>query len=248
MKKITKIISVVCLGLFLATNFAGASEVSGGINPGISTGIDGTVIVQPTANLPAGTYASAQSVSLAATGSKSIHYTADGSDPTCSGSDPYSGPIAIISTTTLKAISCYLNGIASSVSTFDYVINLPAVPPPTCESFTYSDWNTCKADGTQTRTVLSSLPEDCEGGSPILSQSCTYVPPSGGGGGGGGGGSVIPTVKTGDINVDTKVDEYDFALMMSDWGESGSGISSDLNKDGTVDEYDFAILMLHWGE
>jgi len=47
---------------------------------------------------------------------------------------------------------------------------------PTCNSWTYSDWTSCSADGTQTRDIVSSLPNSCTGGSPVLSQSCTYVP------------------------------------------------------------------------
>jgi hypothetical protein len=50
-------------------------------------------------------------------------------------------------------------------------------PAPTCTSFTYSDWSACSSGGTQTRTVASSSPSGCAGGSPVLSQSCTYVPP-----------------------------------------------------------------------
>ncbi|MDA8083558.1 MAG: hypothetical protein M0024_07880 [Nitrospiraceae bacterium] len=55
----------------------------------------------------------------------------------------------------------------------------PATPPPpaTCTSFTYSAWGACQADSTQSRTVTSSLPSGCTGGSPLLTQSCTYVPP-----------------------------------------------------------------------
>ncbi len=48
----------------------------------------------------------------------------------------------------------------------------------TCTSFTYSDWGACSASGTQTRTVTSSLPAGCIGGSSILSQACTYTQPS----------------------------------------------------------------------
>ncbi|MCD6080448.1 MAG: fibronectin type III domain-containing protein, partial [Candidatus Omnitrophica bacterium] len=51
---------------------------------------------------------------------------------------------------------------------------------------------------------------------------------------------------TGDINDDGKVDKYDFALMMSEWGKTGLNISSDLNKDGKVDKYDFSLLMVNW--
>jgi cysteine-rich repeat protein len=41
----------------------------------------------------------------------------------------------------------------------------------TCTLWKYSDWGSC-INGQQTRTVLSSLPENCMGGKPILSQSC----------------------------------------------------------------------------
>jgi hypothetical protein len=48
----------------------------------------------------------------------------------------------------------------------------------TCTSFTYSAWGACQAGGTQTRTVTSSSPDGCTGGSPVLTQSCTYVAPN----------------------------------------------------------------------
>ncbi len=65
---------------------------------------------------------------------------------------------------------------------FDYCSIGPATgscapPPQTCTSFTYSDWGACQPDGTQTRTVISSSPAGCTGGTPVLSQTCTYVPP-----------------------------------------------------------------------
>lgn len=47
----------------------------------------------------------------------------------------------------------------------------------TCTSWTYSNWLSCTASGTQSRTIASSSPAGCSGGSPILSQSCTYSPP-----------------------------------------------------------------------
>jgi len=43
----------------------------------------------------------------------------------------------------------------------------------TCTSFTYSAWSACSSSGTQTRTVTSSSPAGCTGGSPVLTQSCT---------------------------------------------------------------------------
>ena len=49
---------------------------------------------------------------------------------------------------------------------------------PTCTSFTYSNWGTCSASGTQTRTVTTSSPSGCSGGNPALSRSCDYVSPT----------------------------------------------------------------------
>jgi len=68
---------------------------------------------------------------------------------------------------------------------------------------------------------------------------------------GGGGGSYTSAEETytiGDINGSSKVDKYDFALMMSAWGKTGTGLAADLNSDGKVDKYDFALLMLNWGK
>jgi hypothetical protein len=53
----------------------------------------------------------------------------------------------------------------------------PPPTPATCSAFTYSVWGTCQSDDTQSRTVTSSSPAGCTGGSPVLSQACTYVPP-----------------------------------------------------------------------
>jgi len=50
--------------------------------------------------------------------------------------------------------------------------------PAACTSFTYSAWSACLSNNTQTRTVSSSLPAGCTGGSPLLTQSCVYVPPT----------------------------------------------------------------------
>ncbi|MEI6587627.1 MAG: peptidoglycan DD-metalloendopeptidase family protein [Candidatus Moraniibacteriota bacterium] len=46
-----------------------------------------------------------------------------------------------------------------------------------CNSWTYSDWGACQQNNTQTRTILTSSPSGCSGGSPVLTQSCTYTVP-----------------------------------------------------------------------
>ncbi|TAN40055.1 MAG: hypothetical protein EPN25_09110 [Nitrospirae bacterium] len=55
----------------------------------------------------------------------------------------------------------------------------PATPPPpaACTSFMYSAWSACQSNNTQSRTVTSSLPAGCTGGTPVLTQACTFVPP-----------------------------------------------------------------------
>ncbi len=52
----------------------------------------------------------------------------------------------------------------------------PAPPPPAACTYTYSAWTACQPDNTQSRTVISSSPAGCTG-TPVLSQTCTYVPP-----------------------------------------------------------------------
>ena len=61
--------------------------------------------------------------------------------------------------------------------------NMPGggVPPPSaCTGFTYTAWTpaVCPTAGMQIRTVLTSSPAGCTGGSPVLTQSCTPPPPS----------------------------------------------------------------------
>lgn len=58
---------------------------------------------------------------------------------------------------------------------FYYNVVAPSVA---CTSFVYSEWQACQANGTQTRTIISSSPSGCSGGNPILTQSCTYTPPT----------------------------------------------------------------------
>jgi hypothetical protein len=50
-------------------------------------------------------------------------------------------------------------------------ITLPSTTP-TCTSFTYSAWSTC-TNGIQSRTITTSYPLSCAGGTPLLTQSCT---------------------------------------------------------------------------
>src|SRR3989338_1570659 len=50
--------------------------------------------------------------------------------------------------------------------------------PSACTSWVYSEWSSCSNSGQQTRSIISSSPSSCVGGSPVLMQSCTYVAPT----------------------------------------------------------------------
>ncbi len=88
-----------------------ADQVTGTLTTGISATngnpMNGIVITPPIASPAAGSYSSAQSVTLTAAGATSINYTTDGTTATCSTGNTYSGPIAVNSSMTIEAISCY---------------------------------------------------------------------------------------------------------------------------------------------
>jgi len=128
MQRIYTYIGIATLVVFagLGTHVS-ASEVEGTLSTGVQTGIQGYVVVAPTASPIGGSYTTAQSVTLTGgDGTVSIRYTTDGSAPTCATGTLYSGSISISTSTTLKAISCYPNNASSPIVTIDYSINTPA--------------------------------------------------------------------------------------------------------------------------
>jgi hypothetical protein len=65
----------------------------------------------------------------------------------------------------------------SAAPATDASVTTDAAPAATCSSFTYSTWEACQPDGTQSRTVVIAMPEGCMGGTPVLEQTCVYTPP-----------------------------------------------------------------------
>jgi hypothetical protein len=102
-----------------------------------------TVTSSPSFSLPAGSYSTAQQVSLSdATPNAVIYYTADGSTPG-KNSTQYSAAIAVSNTTTLNAVAVAPGSLFSSVASSVYTISLPAtttalVPSATGSTLTSS--------------------------------------------------------------------------------------------------------------
>ena len=89
------------------------------------------VAAAPTFLPKAGTYTTVQSVAISdTTANSTIYYTTNGSAPTIS-STPYTGPITVSTTQTIKAIAKAANYTNSSVATAAYTINLPVTATPT---------------------------------------------------------------------------------------------------------------------
>jgi hypothetical protein len=99
-----------------ASSLAASSSVSG------SYVIQSGGVAAPAFSVPAGTYSGPQSVAIStSTASATIFYTLDGSTPTAS-SQAYSGPVAVSSSETLKAVATASGSANSAVSSATYTI------------------------------------------------------------------------------------------------------------------------------
>ena len=89
-------------------------------------------VAAPTFSPAAGTYTSAQTVTITSTTSgASFYYTTDGSTPSEFNGTLYSGPVSINSTMTLSAIAHESGFSDSPVTSGTYTINLSSTPTPT---------------------------------------------------------------------------------------------------------------------
>lgn len=113
--------------LVAQTTISGVVDLSGVVSIGSSSGTP--TAAQPTDSPGAGTYSSAQTVTLTtSTGAAAICYTEDGTTPTatagtCTNGTTYTGGFTISSTTTLKAIASESGYNNSSVLTSVYTIS-----------------------------------------------------------------------------------------------------------------------------
>ena len=83
-------------------------------------------VATPTFSPAAGTYTSAQNVSIScATSGATIYYTTNGNEPTTSSSVYESSPISVSETTTIKAMAVKTDMANSAVATATYTISIP---------------------------------------------------------------------------------------------------------------------------
>jgi len=108
-----------------ATNLTNSAVASG-----VYT-IQAAAAARPSFSPAPGTYANPQNVSMfCATAGATIYYTTNGTTPT-TASNKYTGPVAISTTTTLKAIATAPNLANSSMSSALYTIQNSAAASPT---------------------------------------------------------------------------------------------------------------------
>jgi formylglycine-generating enzyme required for sulfatase activity/pimeloyl-ACP methyl ester carboxylesterase len=82
-------------------------------------------VAEPTFTPAAGTYTSAQSVTISCTTpGATIRYTLDGTTPSATVGTTYSGPISVSATTTIKAIAIKSGMTDSAIASATYTINI----------------------------------------------------------------------------------------------------------------------------
>jgi N-acetylneuraminic acid mutarotase len=127
----------------------------------------------PSFSLPAGTYTSAQSVTITdATSGATIYYTTNGTTPT-TGSAVYSGAIAVSSSETLEAIAMVSGYSTSATATAVYTL----MPPPTISLTNGSSVSvSIPSPGQNSAATITVTPSGGFTGSVALSASVTNSP------------------------------------------------------------------------
>ena len=144
------------------------------------TGAAATVAT-PTANIPEGTYTTAQSITLTtATAGATIRYTTDGTTPT-NASAAYTSAISISTTTTLKAIAVKEGMNNSATLTATYTITTTATPSADAgQDFTHDiikDGASITLNGTaQNGTIAWTCTPPASSKQPAISDTATAQP------------------------------------------------------------------------
>ncbi len=153
------------------TTLKAIAYLSGMADSPVTSGVYHIRCAAPTFNPPAGTYPSAQSVTITTTTSgATIRYTTDGSTPSESSGTVYSGAVPISVNTTLKAIA-YLSGMADSPVTSGVYDIQCAAPTFTPAAGTYT------AVQSVTITSGATIRYTTDGSTPSATHGTVYSAP-----------------------------------------------------------------------
>ena len=109
----------------VTTTLKAMTKNSNGESSGVLTAVYTMKVQTPVANVPSGSYASTQYVSLTTgTPGASIYYTKDGSIPTTS-SPQYTSAISVSANTTIKAIAAKTGMANSGILSLTYTMKVP---------------------------------------------------------------------------------------------------------------------------
>jgi beta-glucanase (GH16 family) len=167
-------LAVAVLSGALVVGCGGGSSNSSGTG-GTGGGTTTPTTATPTFTPAAGTYSSAQSVSITdSTAGATIYYTTDGTTPT-TASSVYSKPITISATTTLEALATATGDANSAVASGIYTITLPAAATPTFTpaAGSYSSVQSVTINDT---TVGATIYYTTDGSTPTTSSSVYSTP------------------------------------------------------------------------
>jgi regulation of enolase protein 1 (concanavalin A-like superfamily) len=132
------------------------------------------VVDVPTFNPPAGTYSSAQAVTISsATPGATIRYTVDGTAPTATNGSTYSSPVNIAANTTLRAYALKSGMTDSAGAAAVYAVRV-ADPAFTPAAGTY---NTAQAVAISTATSGATVRYTVDGSEPTPTNGSTYSSP-----------------------------------------------------------------------
>ena len=106
-------------------SFTAGGPVGGGAPDSTRTIVKDTVAPRsPSVNVPAGTYAAAQVITLQSEPGATIRFTGDGSTPTATSGVVFSSPLSVTASQTIKAVAVDGHGNASAPSSFAYTIGV----------------------------------------------------------------------------------------------------------------------------